>query len=345
MDFHIVFGSLNILQNKIYPENKITVKTPHGTHCVAGQTINSVDTSCPDEETREAGITSTFIDTSTYCQSDLYVCSNTSTSCPTPVTPPSASQGDFQLTLDDGPIQFLIDSSATPVSSTFAPKFDTFAVTSQNKLRENKEEFSADSEDSRMYFYEIVSPNLAEIWIHIFLKEYLEARVWLISVLSLNFLTPTTFQNSLIHIPNSTCPNAASGSTVSNTYISSGLKSLSFTESKHVIAESARDTYYTYDVTADNKFKKKEIHFLDGNFLILFCMVIMSLATVFLVIIVFLMVVKLKTGIEERYHKTLAKARTFSQAKRSHKNNGYCFNVKEDRQKSKKKSNKVLKMG
>ena len=37
MDFEVVLGSLSVLQNKIYTENKITVKTPHGTHCIAGK--------------------------------------------------------------------------------------------------------------------------------------------------------------------------------------------------------------------------------------------------------------------------------------------------------------------
>ncbi|CAI2372474.1 unnamed protein product [Moneuplotes crassus] len=345
MDFQVVFGSLNILQNKIYSENKITVKTPHGTHCVAGQTINTVDTSCPNQATRDEGINSTIIDTSTYCQSELYVCSNSSSSCPSSGTPISSGQGNFKLSLDDGPIQFLIDSSPTPASSTYAPKFDTFAVTSQNRLLENREEFSGNPKDPRMYIYEIMSPNLAQTWVHIFLKQYLQARVWLISILSLNFLTPTTFKYSLIHIPNATCPNAASGSIVSSTRISSQLKLRSFIEGKHVIAERASDNYYSYDITSDNRFEKEKISFLDGNIFIGICLAMMLVATIFLVILVFLMVAKLKTGLEKRYHKQLQRARTFSKAKQSHANDGYNFKVKENTDKRMRKPTKVLRIG
>lgn len=43
MTFTISVGSLNINQNSVYTQNKITLKTPHGTHCVAGATVNTVD--------------------------------------------------------------------------------------------------------------------------------------------------------------------------------------------------------------------------------------------------------------------------------------------------------------
>ena len=345
MNFEIILGSLNIVQNRLYAENRIMIKTPHGTHCAAGQTVNSIDTSCPDQTTRAAGITSTFIDTSTYCESDLFVCSDSSSSCPAAGTAIGSNQGDFSITLDDGPVQFTIDSSPTPSSSTYLPKFDTFAVTSQNKLRENAQDFSGDKNDPRMYIYELSSPSFSHTWIHLFLKQYLQARVWLISILSLNFLTPNAHKYSLIHIPNATCPSAASGSLVSSTYISNKLKELSFVEAKHVVAELTEDDYYSYDITEDNKFDREAISFLDRNVFIILCLIMMVVATLFLVILVFWMVVHLKTFLEKRYQRVLHQARVFSRAKQGHLNDPYGLASVENPEHLFKVPTKVLRIG
>ena len=109
MTFTVSVGSLNILQNSAYTQNSITVKTPHGTHCIAGATVNTVDSNWPSQSTRNSGISGTYVDTTTYCQSVLYVCSNSAASCPSSGTAVSAGQGSFTITLDDGPVQFLID--------------------------------------------------------------------------------------------------------------------------------------------------------------------------------------------------------------------------------------------
>ncbi|CAI2386021.1 unnamed protein product [Moneuplotes crassus] len=344
MNFEIMFGSLNIVQNKFYAENKITVKTPHGTHCVAGHIVNNVDTSCPDQATRDAGISSTFIDTSSYCHSELYVCSNSSSSCPISGTTASSNQGDFKLTLNDGPVQFIIDASSAKSTSTYLPKFDTFAVTSQNQLRENKESFSGDQKDPRMYIYELSSPSFSQTWIHLFLKQYLQARVWLISILSLNFLTPSTYRYTLIHIPNATCPSAASGSLISSTYISKKLKELSFIEAKHVIAQLTQDGYYSYELTEDNRFEKEPIRLWDNSVLVIISVLMVVYWTVG-IILVFWLVALFETSLEKRYHKILQQARIFSQSKRRHLKDGYGFKSVNQENNKVKVTTKVLRIG
>ena len=124
MTFTVNVGSLNILQNSAYTQNSITVKTPHGTHCIAGTTVNTVDSNWPSQSTRNSGISGTYVDTTTYCQSILYVCSNSAASCPSSGTAVSAGQGSFTITLDDGPVQFLIDGSTTTSSSTYQINFN-----------------------------------------------------------------------------------------------------------------------------------------------------------------------------------------------------------------------------
>ena len=41
MAYNIDVGSLNIIQNSVYTENKVTITTPDGLFCVAGSTVNS----------------------------------------------------------------------------------------------------------------------------------------------------------------------------------------------------------------------------------------------------------------------------------------------------------------
>jgi hypothetical protein len=179
MVFTITVGSLNVVQNRVYAENKVTLKTPHGTHCVAGNTINTVDANWPSQATRDAGISGTFIDTSTYCTSELYVCSDSSAiACPGSGTAASATQGDFTITLDDGPVQLLIDGSANGATSTYAPTQDTFSISSQILLSDNKNDFSSDNKDSRIYIYEVISPGYTKLWTHSSLKQYIQARPW-----------------------------------------------------------------------------------------------------------------------------------------------------------------------
>ena len=99
MTFTVNVGSLNILQNSMYTQNSITVKTPHGTHWIAGATVNTVDSNCPSTSTRNSGISGTYVDTSSYCQSILYVCSNSASSWPSSGTSVSSGQGSFFLLL------------------------------------------------------------------------------------------------------------------------------------------------------------------------------------------------------------------------------------------------------
>ena len=261
-------------------------------------------------------MTATTIDTSIYCQSDLYVCSNSSASCPNSGDPISSGQAEFSITLNDGPIQFLIDGSSTNAGVTYNPTFDTFSVTSQNLLRKNAEEFSNDPNSPNLYAYTMVNPRYAQTWIHLFLKQYLQVRPWVISMLSLNLLHPKYIYLTLVHIPNATCPNYESNALGPNTYISEKIKELSYFKKEHVVAEVREDDYYTYIINDDNKFEVEAISFLDNNILIITCLIFMCLAALSLFIIVFIIVRRAKNTFEENYMRHLDKARKFSEAKK-----------------------------
>ena len=120
----------------------------------------------------------------------MYVCSDSSFSCPAAGTASTSSQGDFTITQNDGPIQFLIDQSATSSSLTFNPFSDSFAKTSQFVLQRNNEDFSSDETDPRIYIYSVISPEYERLWVHSGLAQYIQARPWLLSIFSLSILKP-----------------------------------------------------------------------------------------------------------------------------------------------------------
>ena len=320
MDFQVTVGSLNVLQNSLYADNKITLQTPLGTQCVAGTTVNTVDTNCPSAAVRTAGITATTVDTTTYCLTELYVCN--SAVCPASGAAIVAGKGNFLITLDDGPVQFLIDGSSTGASINYLPDTDTFSVTSQNLLRENNADYTDDTNSPRMYVYEVSSPGYAHPWIHLFHKQYLQARPWLMSILSFNFLSPVYFKQNLIHIPSGTCPNAASTVNSVNTYISDKIKELSYTDAKHVFATFREDDYFTYELNSDNKHVREAVSFLDKNWILLACFIILILTAVIFVLIVFLCLCKLKLIFDTRYTKKIQEARSFSSSKKKNNNSG-----------------------
>ena len=191
MSYDINVGSLDIVQHADFTENKVSITTPDGTFCAAGTTVNSAETgTCPDDAAREAGFSKTKIDTSTTCVSDMYICSASSASCPASGTAASGGQGDFTIIQNDGPVQFVVDGDATTSSNTLSPLTDTFAVSSQSILQENRWAFANDSSDPRIYLYEVVSPGYERPWVHSGLEQYIQARPWLISILSSGILLP-----------------------------------------------------------------------------------------------------------------------------------------------------------
>ena len=316
MVFTISVGSLNVNQNRVYTQNSIVLKTPHGTHCVAGATVNTVDSGWPSTSTRNSGYTGTYVDTSSYCTSTLYVWSNSASSCPTSGTAVSSGQGSFTITLDDGPVQFLIDGSTTTASLTYTPTYDQFAITSQILLSNAKIDFSSYTSDPRIYLYPTVSPGYSRMWVHSSLRQYIEARPWLLEILSLSVLSPTYYRNTLIHIPGNSCPYLSANNVKQNTYISLKLSSSVYTESSHVIAQAANSTYYGYIYTSKGDFIQSEIVFLTGNVFIFMSVIVSAIIAVFCVIVVFAFLIKFKTNLEAQYFKYLEENRNLSRSKK-----------------------------
>ena len=316
MDFSVVLGSLSIIQNSVYSVNKMLVKTPHGTHCVAGATVKSVDTTCPDQTTRDQSYFGLLVDTSVYCQSNLFVCSDSASSCPSSGTPLSSGQGNFDITLNDGAIQFLIDGSSTGQYSSYFPRFDTIAATSLWQLDQNKIDFSGQPEDPRLYLYEVFSPGYAKMWVHSSLKQYIQARPWLLSLLSLNLLRPEYYPFPLIHIPGGACPYAEPENVKTNALISKVIQANAYVTSTHLVARKEGMDYYEYVLTSENDYIVRKIPFLDGNVLILVCLIVSIVIGVFSVFAVFIVMWKLKSRVEARYSADLEKSRKFSIAKK-----------------------------
>ena len=97
------------------------------------------------------------------------------------------------------------------------------------------------------------------MWVHSSLRQYIEARPWLLEILSLNILSPTYYRDTLIHIPGSSCPYLTANSVKQNTYISNMLASSVYTDSKHLIAQAANSTYYSFTLTPKGDYVQSEI--------------------------------------------------------------------------------------
>jgi hypothetical protein len=345
MTYTISVGSLDILQNAVYTENKVVVKTPKGVHCIAGATVNTADTNCPTQATRDAGISGTYVDTTTYCQSDLYVCSDSSGSCPASGAAVGGGQASFTITQDDGPVQILIDGSTTTASSTYLPTFDTFAITSQILLTENKNDFSTETNDPRMYLYETISPGYTRMWVHSSLRQYVEARPWLLSMFSLSLLQPNYHRHTLIHIPGSQCPLRDATNVQTNTLIAEKLWDSIYTESSHLVAQKANSTYYEFEYTAKGDYIQTEIPFLGSSIFILLCLIVSCLIAAYSVIAVFLLLIRLKWKMESKIQKYLERNRRFAIAKKEIQFKNDDTKRKLVTVKSKKRLVKILSMG
>ena len=182
-----------------------------------------------------------------------------------------------------------------------------------------------------LYLYKVVNPSSSATWIHIHSKEYLQTRPWLISMLSFNFLAPNYKENTLIHIPNGTCPHPKSDSITSDVYISKKLKELSFIGSKHVVAKAEITEYSAFSISSDNKFRREVISFINGNVSILFCFAFMIIAVIILLYFLWGLCKGYKKSYEESYEKCIEDARTLSETKRDHQDSESIFYHKSEK--------------
>ena len=107
-----------------------------------------------------------------------------------------------------------------------------------------------------------------------------------------------------------------------NTLIRESLYNLSYTESYHLFAIKANDTYYEYTLTSEGDYKQIEIPFLGNNIAIILCLTLSCLLALYCVIAVFLILIRLKWQFERRMQKYLERNRRFAIAKKEiqHKN-------------------------
>jgi hypothetical protein len=310
LTFNIGVGSLYLVQNAIYPENTLDLYSSEGMAWVyANQITVTGETNTPTQATRDAGYTSTYVktDTTAYTRLQYTVCSN---ACPGIGTIPALA-----ITLNDGPIVLTIKDSATTTTKSYLPTFDDFAITSSIKLTENKNDFSTDSYDPRIYIYEIVSPDYKKMWVHSSKMQYIEARPWLLSLLSVSILKPKYLRGTLIHVP-SQCPLTTSGDVKQNTLVYDKLWGKVYTEDTHLIGQKSNNTYYKFELTAKGDYIQTEIPFLNNNIFIILCLAVSLLLGLYSVIAMFLILIRLKWKLEEKMDKYLDQRRKFAKAKK-----------------------------
>lgn len=183
-------------------------------------------------------------------------------------------------------------------------------------LADQKTDFSSYTNDARVYLYPTVSPGYSRMWIHSSLKQYIQARTWLLSFLSFGILEPTYYRNTLIHIPGSSCPYLTPNSVKQNTLISLKLFSSVYTDSTHLIAQAANDTYYSYEYTAKGDYIETGIEAVTSNLFILLSVIVSSLISLLSIFAIIFIIVRFKGLLEEQYFKFLEGNRKFSKAKK-----------------------------
>ena len=185
------------------------------------------------------------------------------------------------------------------------------------------------------------------MWTHSSLKQYIEARPWFISLLSVNLLRPTYYRSTLVHIPGGVCPYAGSDSVKTNTLISEKIKELSFIETRHLVSLKDPDTYYEYTLTAENEYVKNEVIFLGETVLISICLFVSLLLASISVLCVTIISFRIHNAINNLYNKYLEDVKKFSEAKKIHSGSKARFSVvtNTDKRSTKSKEPQVRIMG
>jgi hypothetical protein len=144
------------------------------------------------------------------------------------------------------------------------------------RLLKNQKSFELEKLDPRLYIYEVFGIGYSKTWVHSSLKQYIEVRPWLLSVLSLSILKPKYIRNTLVHIPGGACPSLVVNKEEQDNYISNLIKAQSFVSTSHLVALKENDTYYEIIKSIDNKITMKEIPFLNDNYYIAVSLLVSS---------------------------------------------------------------------
>jgi len=194
-----------------------------------------------------------------------YVCSRESGECSSKTNSLNQVKGDFNLTLNDGPIQFSIRDAPILQSERYSQQYDSFSVSSQKILLKNKINFSSEPSDPRIYIYEVVSPDYSKTWVHSSSRQYIEARPWLLSMLSVSILKPAYIRKTLVHIPGGACPSKTVNKVEQDSKVADMIKQESHFKSNHIITLKENGMYYEIIHNVDNEYKYKPIPFLNEN--------------------------------------------------------------------------------
>jgi hypothetical protein len=131
----------------------------------------------------------------------------------------------------------------------------------------------------------------------------------------------------------------------SNTLISEKIRSLSYIESSHLVSAKEGSNYYKYTLTAENEYKRETIGFLDGNILIMICLIVSAVIAVLSVVAVFFVALTLTIRIDSLFKKYLEDARKFSIAKKINQGSVAALSYRSKVEKEDELTNSILRIG
>jgi hypothetical protein len=221
------------------------------------------------------------------------------------------------LKLKDGPIQFINKESIFTEKVFYYSDYDMFNSASRKQLQAVRSDFEHDSSDPRLYIYEVYGIGYSKTWVHSSLKQYIEARPWLLAMLSLSILKPSYYRETVVHIPGGVCPHHLVDEKEQDFYISNLLKDHVYLGSGHLVALKENDTYFEAIKRIDNEVVLQEIPFLNGNYFISISLIVsvaIALYSVMMLLIIFTKTVK---EIILNHHKRIVELRRFALTKKS----------------------------
>ena len=170
--------------------------------CMAGTSTQAISTGsgCPSASVRAANVTvvNNDLDSSRSCTITANIC-NTGSCASSEPTSATTTISKLTITLNDGPVQLAYSESSSSTIN-YLPTHQVFNVDSYVRIAEFSSLLQANSEDNRMFRMGLSGVNYNQTWVYSSKKQYIEARPWLLSSISLSILKPTTLSYLLIPV-------------------------------------------------------------------------------------------------------------------------------------------------
>lgn len=212
-----IWVNIGYIDIEIAPEvtyAKVSTTQPYGAICMASQEVSlySASSGCPDEAERQKPnkIINQQVEATASCTISALLCNVEEDSNQCSSAYESLVEQEIVTEVIDGFIEVVhkIDDERiwNYENINYRNIYPTFNVESYMNLYAMNETLMANPGLDYMFIYEVMGPQVEDIWVYITRKSYLEARVWPLTAVSLSLIRPLTKRTSLT-IGDTACPS------------------------------------------------------------------------------------------------------------------------------------------